>query len=100
MSRCDKSNDQYLMAFGVDHTPMGCFFQIWKQGEEKPGISVDELYGIKIRDKEILINNPTLKVILDCFLDGSKSLRNEEHICQVGRSLGLDIQKEVWKLWD
>lgn len=103
MSRASETNARYTMAFGVDHTPMGCFFQVYEKDHETeeggPGVQADELYGVKIEDKGILERNPTLAKRIGEINDLAM-LRDEAVIAGVGKALGLDVERKVYELWD
>lgn len=108
MSRAAESNDRYILAFGVDHTPMGCFFQLFEtaaegenpEGDEmdQPQIDADEMYGIRVHNPKTLERNPTLGYLIPKLT--KQSLRNEETIIEIGKACGLDVAKRVYELWD
>ncbi len=108
MSRRTASNDRYTMAFGVDHTPMGCFFQIWEkvaEGEhpeqdemDAPQIEGDELFGIRAHNPNTMTRNRALGATIEGL--AKTTLRNEKTIIALGKSLGLSIEKDVHELWD
>lgn len=110
MSRKSVSNDKYTMAFGVDHTPMGAFFQIWElaaegeneemDGMEAPQIDCDELFGLRVHPPTLNRNRP-LKEALRVFEQSPKAaVRTESAVCEVAWSLGFNINKDVYELWD
>ncbi len=108
MSREVMSNDKYTLVMGVDHTPMGCFFQLYENaaaGEdpeademEAPQIDADELYGIRINNPKTLERNATLGCLIPKLT--KQLLRNEETIIEVGKACDLDVGELVYRLWD
>lgn len=106
MSRAQVENDRYKFAFGVDHTPMGCFFQIWEKAAEgevpemdetdTPQVEADEMCGWRISNVKTLERNPVLAKALAPF----GNLRNEETVIAIGKAMGFDVSKEVFMLWD
>ena len=110
MSRARFSNDKYSFVFGVNHTPMGCFFQVWElaaEGElpdqddtDMPQVEADEMYGLSVSNTRTLERNPALKRALEKLSKSSKYLRNEETIIDIGKSLGFYVSKMVYELWD
>jgi hypothetical protein len=111
MSRESVSNDRYTLAFGVDHTPMGCFFQLWEKaakGEnpeadevEQPQVDANEQFGMHIHNVQTLARNPELRRVLRKIpTTAGPSLRNEETIIAIGKACGFDISRAVYKLWD
>lgn len=105
MSRASFSNDKYTFAFGVDHTPMGCFFQIWERAAEgeiplldetgSPQVEADELFHLDVKNDKTLERNPALTRALEPLRQTSRYLRNEETIIGIGKALGLDVAEEV-----
>ena len=114
MSRATASNGLYTLAFGVDHTPMGCFIQLWEKAAEGenaewddmdgPQIDMDEMWGLKIHNKKTLERSPNLnKVLQDGKIDKPllrQALHSQEFIIDIGLACGLDIRKKVYELWD
>lgn len=111
MSRYVINNEKYTMAFGVDHTPMGAFFQLYENaaaGEdpdadetEQPQIDCDEMYGLRIHNQKTLDRNPKLASAIKVFVDHARNaVRTEEHVINLGKACGLDIEQAVFKLWD
>jgi len=106
MSRKQVRNPRYTFAFGVDHTPMGCFFQVWEnvaKGEnpeadefDTPQVEADEMYGLRISNAKTLERNPALARLLNSVA----ALRNEETVIAIGTALGFKVSKEVYDLWD
>lgn len=104
MSRKTIRTCEYSLSFGVDHTPMGCFFQLYEttaKGEnpeadeyDTPQVEADELFGLKIHNPKTLDRNPKLREAL-----GYRTLRNEEAIINIGKACGLDVAKDVYELW-
>lgn len=114
MSRETASNDRYEMAFGVDHTPTGCFFQLYEKaavgedaeadGMRQPQIEGNETFGVRVNNTNTLDRNRRLSDVLRPLgLEDKKKarlLRNEETIIAIGKACGLDIAKAVYELWD
>src|SRR5436305_1420994 len=110
MSRAVVNNDKYRFAFGVDHTPMGCFFQIYEKaakGENPeldetdiPHVDADEMFGLRVNHTPTLARNPALTQQIKRLCYEPARLRAEETIIGIGRVLGFDITKQVYELWD
>ncbi len=110
MSRANVRNESYSLSFGVDHTPMGCFFQLYEtaaigedpEGDEieQPQVEADEMYGLRIHNRRTLERNLTLRRVIDAFARHNLTLRNEEIIIDIGKACGLDVSKQVFELWD
>ena len=105
MSRESVSNDRYTLAFGVDHTPMGCFFQLWEKaakGEDpesdgmgQPQIQGDEHFGMAVHNPNTVRRNRELETALRYV-----TLRNEETVIKIGKACGLNVVREVHELWN
>jgi hypothetical protein len=110
MSRAVVNNEKYRFAFGVDHTPMGCFFQVYEKaakGEnpeldetDTPHIDADEMFGLRINHLPTLERNPVLAKQIKRLSYEPAYLRTEETIINIGKVLGFDIAKRVYELWD
>lgn len=108
MSRATEKNEKYTLAFGVDHTPMSCFFQLYEKAakgetgdEDGPQISADEQFGLEINNRNTLSRNQRLARIINRMeTEGTGILRTEETIIEIGKALGLDVTKKVFELWD
>ena len=103
MSRREAGNADYQIVFGVDHTPMGCFFQIYEsivKDDEQPQIRFDELYGLTVNEPKTLERNSKLDRVIRTLRDNNDYIRNEEILIAIGKALGLDIEKDVFELWD
>jgi len=113
MSRATVSNDKYKLAFGIDHTPMGCFFQLYEKaakGEcpeddetDRPQIGADEVFGLDIANPKTLERNPKLAFIFKDWTTKERIvsyLRTEKYVIEIGKACDLDIEKKVYELWD
>lgn len=112
MSRATAENDKYIIAFGVDHTPMGCFFQVYEKaavGENSemdemgiPQIEANESYGLTVHNKKTLERNPQLRRQIESIQGPNEKryLRDPSRIDDIGRAIRLDITKQVYELWD
>lgn len=122
MSRATFTNAKYTFVFGVDHTPMGTFFQVYDRGipkddEDTPHFEYDALFGPR-GDKrpevtEALNSNGKLFRVIDEFKKmwptnkerGTTNL-GVQHIVEVARALGFTkpdidvIQRKAYELWD
>lgn len=109
MGRAQVSNDKYTFAFGVDHTPMGCFIQVWEKaakGEnpemdamDAPQIDADEMFGIRVHNKT-LDRNPNLFDVVVLLQLEVNSLREQHIVTAIGEALGFDVAKQDHELWD
>lgn len=119
MSREQMSNDRYTFAFGVDHTPMGCFLQLWEKkaegedeeadGMDMPQVEADEMYGYRLTNSNTLERNDELNRVLMALSKAFAMsehvswLRDEENIIAIGVACGFDrnkLEKSVRELWD
>lgn len=115
MSRKTETSAAYVLSFGVDNSPMGCFFQLWElaaKGEDpeadavdQPQIEADEVYGLRINNQKSLERNPKLARAINPLkklnLDRLQSfLHLEETIIDIGKSCNMNITKNVYALWD
>jgi hypothetical protein len=111
MSRATFTSEKFVFAFGVDHTAMGTFFQIWYKyyhGENSasPDVEADSLFGVVITREEFVKEHAPeawdyVQKIKAAGLKG-KNL-TEEDIIAVGKGLGItnpNFEKKVYELWD
>ncbi len=116
MSRYQVSNERYTFAFGVDHTPMGTFFQIWDKKIERdeydtPHAEYDALFGLQIHHVAVVATNQPLRFLLQLYeevweqakQEGRGTNLTEGMILDCAYALGWQIEtleRKVHELWD
>lgn len=114
MSRAQYQSDRYTFAFGVDHTPMGPFLQLWDKDlpideYDTPHIDIDAMYGIRIADPSVL-NNQALDAAVQKIAAGFRFPTHvnmsARHVVSVLKALDFpwqehgDIERKIYELWD
>ena len=116
MSRTQVRNQRYTLAFGVDHTPMGPFLQIWdalfKDDYDSPLVDIDSMFGVRIKSQENLDANPRLAELVSTISQMYKDFKKQqgvypnlstEAVLMVAGVLGLRgpaLERQVYELWD
>lgn len=122
MSRAVFSNAQYTFAFGVDHTPMGTFIQIWdkkapmtdeEEESSDPHFEYDAMYGPRRQKGYTASDNGLLFRMMihiakewDYNKEKGRTNLGVQHIVQFACALNFDkqtidvIQRKAFELWD
>lgn len=110
MSRASVSNENYELAYGVDHA-IGTFFIVYGPEIAGPGdrrilSTFNTEFGYTIGyddDGTPATLNPIMAKAMKPFLEAKGKNLAEEHIIGIAKALGLhskELELEVWKLWD
>lgn len=108
MSRAQYKVGDYTVAFGVDHTPMGAFWQVFKNGECV--VEGDALFGVQVHEPELFdpvsgFPDGALKFVAQLREAWSPQTCNftEEQVIGLAKTFGPlpdGFERKVRELWD